>query len=252
MNKSAARALDLLTLLSKNRLPMSLLEIEKAMDIPKSSTFELVYTLADKGFIEHEDKGFCLGIEAFKVGIAYAAKLELVRLSKEIVDSLARESRQTVFLARYVDDQMVYVDKQAQYADTSSTCGLGSTKPLYCTALGKSILAAQTDAEIDAYFSRTITPKLTENTIDNSEDMKSAVLLYKRQGYVTEDCEGSSNMCCVACPVFDWSNKAIAAVSIAVPKYEITEECWPRLGKLVSDAALLISKRLGYSDNRIL
>ena len=48
LNKTAARVIDLLELLAREEKPMTLLEIEKALEIPKSSTFELVYTLVEK------------------------------------------------------------------------------------------------------------------------------------------------------------------------------------------------------------
>lgn len=251
LNKSAARALDLLTVLAESAEPMTLLEIECALKIPKSSTFELVYTLVDKGFIDQSEKRFSLGINAFRVGISYTRKLELVQVAKEILNELAKECRQTVFLAKYIGQQMVYVDKYAKYTELSSTCSIGSSKPLYCSALGKAILATKTDLEINTYFSESQIVKFTQYTIDNADDMKRALAIVRKQGYATENREGSNNMCCVASPIFDWNNQAIAAVSITFPAYEIPSKEWSHLGQLTQKAALDISYRVGYSGKRL-
>lgn len=251
LNKTAARVIDLLELLAREEKPMTLLEIEKALDIPKSSTFELVYTLVNKEFVHQDEKKFSLGVRAFQVGAAYSRKLDIVQVSKDILDNLAKECKETIFLAKYINDRMVYVDKHSEYADMSSTCVIGSSKELYCTALGKAILSVKSDSEIEEYFNRAEIVKYTEYTIDKSEVMKKEMRSVRRQGYAIEYREGSNDMCCVAAPVFDCKNLPVAAVSVAAPYYKMDEVKMQRFGILVNSAALELSYRLGFNSRSL-
>lgn len=251
INKSASRTLDVLELLAMSEEPLTLLEIERGLNMPKSSTFELVYTLVEKGFVEQEDKKFALGVKAFQVGLSYARKLDIVQLSKDILESLARATKETVFLAKYIGDTVVYIDKFAKYTDISSNCKVGSSKGLYYTALGKSILSAKTDDEIKEYFSRVDISKYTENTIDNANDMIEQVKNFRSQGFAIENGEGSENMYCVACVVKDYQNKIIGAVSIASPIYKMDDYKKSLYGELVHQSALGISRKLGFSSNNL-
>lgn len=251
LNKSAARTVDVLELIAKSEAPMTLLEIEKALQIPKSSTFELVYTLVQKGFIEKVDNKFTLGVHAFQISVLYAQKLDIIQMSKEVLEELSKKTKETVFLAKYINDKMVYIDKHSKYTDISTTCSIGESKDLYCTALGKAILSKQSDSEIEEYFSRVKAVKRTEYTIDNAQAMKEDVLNIRARGYAIENREGSYNTFCIACPILNYQNYAIAAASIAIPFYRVEADKIDRFGALVNKAALTISNRLGFTGHSL-
>lgn len=250
-NKSAARALDLLNLLAESEEALTLLEIERALNIPKSSTFELVYTLVDKGFVENIEKKFSIGVMAFKVGISYSRKLDIVQMSKSILEELSKQCEETVFLAKYIGDKLVYVDKHMKYSELSSTCRIGSTKELYCTALGKAILSSKTDQEIIDYFGRAHIVKHTKNTLDNPQSMIEQAAVFRKQGYAIEDREGSDDMYCVACPIYNYQNIPVAAVSVATPYYKMTAETSSKFGNLVNRAAFEVSNKLGFTGRNL-
>lgn len=250
INKSAARAMDLLLLLAETKTEMTLLEIEQALQIPKSSTFELVYTLVEKGFIVQEDKKFTLGINAFLVGLGYSDKLNLVQVAKPVLFDLAKISQETVFLGKYMNRQIIYVDKHSEYADMASTCKIGSTKGLYYTALGKSILAKMPEKEVEAYFSETAIEAFTENTITTYEKMKNEIHLIQQRGYAMELGEGKSDAFCIAAPILDYKSEVIAAISITAPRYK-TEEMIEKLSNRIQTSALSISAKLGYTSNHL-
>lgn len=251
INKSASRTLDVLELLANSEQPLTLLEIERALNIPKSSTFELVYALVEKEFIEQVDKKFALGVKAFKVGLSYARKLDLIQMSKDTLENLAKELKETVFLAKLINDKIVYIDKCTKYTDISSTCKIGSSKGLYYTALGKAILSTKSDEEIEQYFSRIETKKYTENTILDAKTMIEQVKVFKAQGFAVENGEGSENMYCVSCAIKDHNNKTVGAVSVASPIYKMDNDKKIKYGLLVNQAALEISNKLGFLQDRL-
>lgn len=250
-NKSAARAVDLLMLLAKNTTPMTLLEIETAMEIPKSSTFELVYTLLDKGFLEQIDKKYTVGINAFVVGLGYSKRLDLIQDSKFILEDLSCACKETVFLGKLVQNNVVYVDKHANYAGMASTCSVGSQRGMYYTGLGKAILACKTEQQVRDYFINAQITPYSERTIVTIEDMLPELARIRKRGFATEIGEGPIDAYCVAAPILDYTGNAIAAVSITAPSFHMTEEKGVYFGELIQNAALAISRKMGYLGNQL-
>lgn len=245
-NKSASRTVDLLLLLANNKTPMTLLEIEQALQIPKSSTFELVYTLVEKEFLEQEDKKFTLGINAFRMGVGYAKKLDILNVSTDILDELSKKTEETVFLAKYMQNKVVYIAKFSDYASMASTCPVGSSKSLYYTALGKSILSKLTNAQVLKYFNEAEIIKHNERTIDNYKQMIIELDKIRKRGYAVENSEGLSDAYCISAPILNFKDEVIAAVSVTSTSHLMTPEKSNYFGTLISKAALDISRKLGY------
>lgn len=251
INKSAARAMDLLLIMSESKGPMTLVEIEHAMAMPKSSTFELVHTMLDKQFLELDDKKYSLGINAFRVGVSYFEKLDFVSASSKILEDVARKTKETVFLGKKVEDQILYVDKHSSYADMASTCKIGTTKELYYTSLGKSILATYSEKELELCFKDSDFWKFNERTIVTHEEMKVECAAIRARGYATEDREGTSESLCVGAPVLDYNNCVVGAISITSPYFRMTEERIKEFGELVVEAAVEVSRRIGFRGTNL-
>lgn len=250
INKSAARSMDLLLLLAERKEKMSLLEIEQALEIPKSSTFELVYTLVEKGFIDQVDKKFLLGINAFLVGSSYSDKLNLIQISKPILTDLSKETEETVFLAKHLNSQIIYLDKYSDYAGMASTCKIGSSKGMYYTGLGKSILAAWSESEVINYFNSTTFEKFTEKTIVTLDELLIDLEKSRTRGYAMEITEGKIDTFCVSAPIFNHQNEVIASISVTAHIYQMDKKL-DLMIELITKAALTISTKLGYTKNAL-
>ncbi|MGQ9508790.1 MAG: IclR family transcriptional regulator [Thermodesulfobacteriota bacterium] len=70
-------------------------------------------------------------------------QIDFIKISKPIMVELASKVQETVHLAVLSQTEIVYIDK----ADSTRTLGviskIGQRAPLYCTALGKVLLANQ-------------------------------------------------------------------------------------------------------------
>ncbi|MFI3173257.1 MAG: IclR family transcriptional regulator [Eubacteriales bacterium] len=251
INKSASRAMDLLLIMSEQQEPMTLLEIEHAMGMPKSSTFELVHTMLEKEFLEQHDKKYALGINAFKVGISYLKRIDVVTVAHDILVELSRITKETVFLGANIENQILYVDKHSSFADMASTCKIGTTKELYYTSLGKAILATFSQEELKMYFENSDYYKFNERTIVDLDQMIVECARTREFGYAQEDREGTSDSYCVGAPILNHNNRAVAAISITSPHFRMTEERILEFGAMVAKAALEVSRKIGYRGSEL-
>lgn len=100
-------------------------EICRELGFPKSSTFELIYTLVEKGFLSIADenlKTFKLGMKLFQVGVSYVSRMSLHGEAKPVVEKLMQATGMTVFLAVEHQEKLVYLDKSATGSDHKNRC----------------------------------------------------------------------------------------------------------------------------------
>ncbi len=253
-NKSAARTIEILELLAASAKPLTQTEISKSLDMPKTSTFELLYTLLDKGILEFENeemKTFKLSIKTFEIGASVIRKINLRKVAHPLMDELSRETRETVFLGIEDKGDIIYFER-VDYGDAfAATVGLGTRRPTYCTALGKALLASYPLEKLDKMFgSSTLEPK-TAYTITSYSGLLGELEKTRNRGYALDDREVEDEIFCVAAPIFDWSDKAVAAISIGSLCVRMNEERIANFGKLIQKTALEISRRLGFSGNKL-
>jgi DNA-binding IclR family transcriptional regulator len=86
----------------------------------------------------------------------------------------------------------------------------------------------------------------TQNTITSPIHLRERLKLICARGYSVDDEEISEGLRCIGAPVWDYSNKVVAGVSIAGPSVRVTRRKVPELARHVVDAASRISKRLGF------
>jgi DNA-binding IclR family transcriptional regulator len=100
---------------------------------------------------------------------------------------------------------------------------IGLSKPLYCSAMGKAVLAEMSESEVLAYFSRVELKALTETTITDSEALVRQLEDIKRNGYAVDDSEGEKDVYCLGVSL-RMNNKTYGAFSVSVPSYRISPE----------------------------
>ncbi|MDR3565698.1 MAG: IclR family transcriptional regulator [Negativicutes bacterium] len=254
MNKSAARALDILNVLAKSNKSLTQLEISQILDLPKSSTFELLYTMLEKGILEFDNealKTFRLSLKVFELGMSVMEKTDLPKIARPCLEKLSRDSHETVFLA--VEDQgsIVYLDRVEETSSITTSVGLGVRRPMYCTGLGKALLAGHDEDKVKLIWDKADKVRYTNYTIRNYEDLLAELEKTRERGYAVDDREVENEIFCVAAPLYDRLNKAVGAISIASLYVKMDTGRTAAFGKMVIEAALAISKRLGFRRDNL-
>ena len=254
INKSAARTIDIIELFSKRGKPLTLTEISKTLGIPKTSAFDIIYTLLGKNILEYENKKFKtfqLGLRLFEVTLLALGKTDLHRVARPHLDQLIEKTGETVYLAVENNDEVVYLDKAEGTSAVRFAAELGTRKPIYCTGLGKAILAAHTDAKVREIIKRNRLTPITENTIITYDELLEELEAIRERGYAIDNQECVKGIFCVAAPIYGTSDKPIAAISIATSVSSMDAGKLERLGVLIPETALQISRRLGFPRDKL-
>ncbi|MDE6661172.1 MAG: IclR family transcriptional regulator, partial [Anaeroplasmataceae bacterium] len=223
-------------------------QITDNVKMPKSSAFDIVHSLLELNFIEtnqYNDKKYELGIKAFALGQKYSQKKTFIEICSNHLMPLADELERTAFVGVRSGADVIYVYKYMGTGAKLATCNVGSSHPTYATALGKSLLAyLEPEVQKEILDSINFVEK-TSNTIMDKNVLEANLKDTKKRGYSIDNKENEQMMICYGAPIFDASNKLIAAISFSDVKNPVLSD--EEIGRKIRECALRISRELGYS-----
>jgi DNA-binding IclR family transcriptional regulator len=167
-------------------------------------------------------------------------------MAKPIMADLAAKAQETVNLAVLSDTEIFYIDKVDSPRSVGVMSKIGQRNPVYCTALGKVLLAFQTREEQERILKTIRLKPFTLNTITNKKVLVRELEEIRRRGYALDRREIEEDVECIAAPIRNHLGMAVAALSISGPQRKIRT---PEEEKYVADvlgAAALISSKLGF------
>lgn len=247
MNRTVERTFAILQLIADGENGITLQEIADELDIAKSSAFVIVHSLLELNYIksaDNNDKKYCLGIEAFKLGTKYLNDVGLLKQCAQYLPALADRNVKTSFVAVLNGCDIVYLYKYVAQNAKLATCAIGATKPAHATALGKAILAFLPKEKQLSVVDQIRFKPYTSHTITSKEALLQELDQIRQRGYATECGELSDLTFCYGAPIFDYTGNVIAAISLADIATENEDEA-----KIAADllgVANEISRTLGY------
>lgn len=244
--KSAERVLEVFELLKDYPEGLTLKEIGQKLGYAGSSTFELVKTLADRGYLTVDgSKRYTLGARLIQLGVCASAYLDINKVAAPVLKGLMEQVQETVFMALLSGDEIVYVAIVDSFRSISTNARMGGRKPLYCTGLGKAFLAFLPREESEALIRRIHFEKITPNTITDPDRLRAQLDVYRRQGYSVDNEEIEEGLWCVSAPVYNSAGHIEAAISVSGPVNRMKPN-EVQIAAALRNAAWELSDKLGY------
>jgi IclR family acetate operon transcriptional repressor len=141
---AASRTLDLIEAFARERRPMTVSALSKAMGVPISSCHGLVKTLEERGYlIEMRDQG---GYYFTKLLTQQASRIggydPLPAWTIPALAAIRDECNETVVLAKLSDGVATYIEVMESEQSVRYIVKVGDSRPLYASAVGKALLTA--------------------------------------------------------------------------------------------------------------
>ncbi len=233
--QSVERAISILKCF-ENHQRLGITEISKMLSLHKSTAFGLVGTLEYYGLLEQDADGkYRLGIELFRLGTH--VQIDLRNIVLPYLDELLRQCQETVNLVIREKGNVVYIEKKESPHSMRICTEVGQSLPMYCTAVGKAIMAALPEAELEDILGCTEFIKYTENTLQSPKQVMQQVEEIRKTGYAVDREELEYGLVCVGAAILDLNGYPLGAISVSGPATRMTEELIGRSGKLLSEYA---------------
>ncbi len=246
--QSVDRALSILEILANYSEGLGITEISEKADLHKSTVHRLLSTLIYKGYVvqDLDTNRYKITFKLFDLGSKKIEKIDLLSASRLYTKKLMESINEVVHLVIREGSQVVYIDKVEANNTIRMASRVGKRSPMYCTSVGKAILAHLPRYEMMEIWDKSKIGKLTDYTITDLGKMDIELKKIKELGYAVDNEENEIGVRCVGAPIFNRYGEVEAAISISGPTTRITENRIKDIAKEVSYYATLISKELGY------
>jgi len=248
-----SRGLALLEAFSAERPSLTLSELSKAVGLSRSSTYRLVYTLEDMGFLLREkgNKAYRLGTRILGLGFAYLASQELVELARPHLEALRDRTNCSAHLGVVEGTELVYVVRMPDRKALTSHIRVGSRLAAHATSMGRAILSQLSEAEIRRRYAGVRLEAYTAHTATDLESLIELLAADRARGYIISRSAYEEGIASVAAPVRDADGNVIAAINISTPEATLKgDELETTLKDAVLETAETISHWLGYRRGR--
>lgn len=243
------RAFQVIDLLAKADVGLTISDIHRTLKLPLSSAATILYTLEALGYIERENttNRYSLGARMLSFSRKIADQLNLVGRCQVLLEGLVRESGLTGHLAVRRGGESMYVARVAGAGLLQISSYVGMRWPVHASAVGKALLAFLPEEECARVLEGVDLRAVTPHTITSTEALAVQFRNSRRVGYCSEISEGEIGVACVAAPVFGPGQEVIAALSLAGSTQQITKTNLKKMGLLVRRYGDLMSAKLGGS-----
>lgn len=246
---SVHRALKIMELLSQSQRGLTLSDISRRLNLPKSSTHVLIKALESSGYLRKSrlTGRFYFGLKLVSLCNMAMENLDLREQARPFLQDLMVRTGLTVHLAILEGAEAVIIEKVEAPGMLRVASWVGKRLDANSSGVGKALLAFSGDEPAGIRITGRPMARNNRNTISSPEHLARELRKIRELGFAFEDEEGEIGFRCIGAPIYDSANCTIAAISIAGTTAQIRNERLTQLSSMVVTTARQISHQLGSS-----
>lgn len=247
---SVERSFRLLHAISEE--PRSLSALARSLNLATSTAARFLHSLHAAGAVSRDNDGlYRIGPAIFELAGGPAGGHDLVAIASTHLSALAKQTGETAGIVAAVDNDILHLaqvsnddDAGVQVKDWS-----GQQIPVHPGCTGLVVMAHWPQSQIDAYLERPL-EVFSKATVTNPKVLRSRLDRIRRDGFLWTTDEYAVGLTSVASPVFDSSNRVVAALHVFGPSYRFPDQAQkePVATELCLRAAQ-ISAVLGHAES---
>jgi DNA-binding IclR family transcriptional regulator len=244
-SSTALRIFSVLEYVADLRRPVTVADVCEHTGLDRAMAYRALLTLTEGGYLIRDtaSKAFRLSYKIVSMArflLADDANADIIRATlRKIVDATGEtchysvlEGFETVTTMKEKGDQIISVDFK-----------IGDRGQLYCSSIGKAVLAYQSDTFIDAYLKRPL-PRLTPFTLCGADQLRAELARVRDAGLAMDDNELVEGMRCVAVPIREAGNIVRSGISMSGPASRYTDDYLRKIGGVLVEHAAELSRYL--------
>lgn len=228
--------------------PMGLLELSKELHLNKSTVHRILNSLMYMDYVRQdmESLKYSLSFKFCGISNQILAQNNFIDLARPFIRELAEQTNETVHLVQLDGLNAVYIDKvEASHNSVRLVSKIGKSIPLYCSGVGKALLADMDDDKIKRIWEESDIRKLTEYTVTDFESFRELIEEVRRSGYSLDNEENELGVRCIAVSLKGLHRKPSYAVSVSAPKDRLDDARLKVFQELILNTKQRIQNELG-------
>lgn len=209
------RGLQVLQAFTPERSEMSLSEIAQALGMTRSAAFRSVYTLAQLGYLLHDQRTgrYALGPAVLRLGYGYLATRELVEVALPELERLRDATDWSAHLGVRDGRFVLYMLRVPSRMGLSSIVHVGSRLPAAGTTMGRVLLAELSEESLVALYRDETYRNAPGRTPRSLAELVAQWKRDRESEAVMQVGSFESGVASIAAPVRDMSGNVVAAIN---------------------------------------
>ena len=242
---SVGKALSILDCFTTTCTELNLAQISEKLSLPKSTTFNLVKTLMDSGYLTKSkvSQNYLLGMKAYELAYKVRSSLSIITYATPVMEEIMRTTGEICYLTAVYGEKIlilegVYPDRRFVPYSTA-----GKAQPMHCTSAGKAVLSYLPEEMVEKIIGGQNLEQRTINTIYDPDELRRELELTRRRGYSVDNEEDALGVRCVSLAIRDADGIAVGTISISGSVRSLTDEKIQQSLPLLGTAANFLAQR---------
>lgn len=212
--------------------PFGLSELSRSLELNKATAHRILTSLCYMGYVNQNERTskYDLTFKLLELGSQRLKRVDILESIHPILCDLAADVGETVHLVQRDGTQAIYIDKvETSQSSLRLVSHIGKRIPLYCSGVGKAILASLSDTDIQNIWEHSRIQKLTKHTIVEWAPFMQDIAAIRDRGYSLDNEENEVGVRCVAITLDGRGAPTSYAISVSAPVSRMTEERIPQV-----------------------
>jgi len=222
--EALARGLDVLRVFQPGRQYLTLSEVATAAGLARPTARRILITLEQLGYVRSDGNGFALTPRVLELGMAYIGSQNLWDLAEPHLRRLGTQTGESCSLAQLDGSDIVYVARAAVPKLVTLAVTIGTRFPAAQTSLGKVLLGALPNAELDEVLRLPSRSGIRPRWQPDRAELEQVLREVRARGWALTDQDLALGIRSVAAPIRNGSGRTVAAVNVNAHAAETTVE----------------------------
>ncbi len=245
--QSLERGIAVIQVFSRERPALTLSEVARLTGITRATARRILLTLEDLGHVRSDGRLFSLTPRVLTLGWAYLSSLNLWETAQPLMEELTKETNESCSAATLDLPDVVYVARVPTSRIMTIALGIGTRLPAHCTSMGRVLLAALAEPELEDFLATARLEGYTDRTITDPERLRRTIHTVRDQGWALVDQELEIGLRSIAAPL-RVDGRTIAAINVSaaaprVPLEQLRGRFLPELLKTVDQIATALERQ---------
>ena len=223
---AADRALRIFETFERIAHPLSLSKLAEEIEAPISSCHNLVRTLIGRGYLYslESQRAFYPTGKLWVLGRAFSAHDPVLQRILPIVEQLRNATSETVIVGKRQDHTAMYLLVLEGSQSIRYVARVGRTIPMHTSAVGKALLSALDDKELNRWLGARRLEQVTPHSITDRDELRRDIHIGKQRGYFMTAGENVADVGAIASPIELIGELFAIAVAGPTPRIEANRQ----------------------------
>jgi IclR family pca regulon transcriptional regulator len=213
--QSLERGLAVIRAFGAENPDLTLSDVARATGLSRAAARRFLLTLAELGYVRADGGRFSLRPRVLELGYAYLSGLGLQEVALPHMEALVASVNESSSISVLDDTEVVYVVRVPTRRIMAITLAVGTRLPAYPTSMGRVLLAALPEAELERRLARTEIRPLTPRTVADEDQLRAWLARARQDGFAMVDQELEVGVRSAAAPIRDSSGAVVAALNVS-------------------------------------